>query len=411
MNIRYNYNLKFILKEPAAKETSLIYAKCSLGSTYFKISTGLTIKPTKWDKVHQKPKRGFVDEKYYNDVLDKVRQNFLQAINDLKNSNLEITKESVKEKYLDNLKVKKKVQKPDILKLLKLFMKEYRFNGRQLSPNTLKNYRKLYNKLDEFFIKINSKLTLEKLDKSNIEKFLDFLYSQNLTNNTVGAYIKDVKTFMKWAYENGHSENNYFTKIKKIQEDTEKFALSFDELKAIENLDLSQSQNLNFSRDMFLLNCYTGARYGDFIKLGKNSIFPNEGIIKFTSEKTKTPTVVPITPKIKSILDKYPDLNFNFFTSQHQSRNIKEICRLAGMTQEIKMTKGSGNKKIEIIKPKYMFVENHTARRTFITLSINLNIHSEMIQKAAGIKKSETFKKYIKLSEDMIKNAFEGKWQ
>jgi hypothetical protein len=61
--------------------------------------------------------------------------------------------------------------------------------------------------------------------------------------------------------------------------------------------------------------------------------------------------------------------------------------------------KFSGSTRITLSKPKYAFISTHTGRRTFITLSYEKGMQAEMIMKITGIKKWETLKKYLKVSE------------
>jgi integrase len=63
------------------------------------------------------------------------------------------------------------------------------------------------------------------------------------------------------------------------------------------------------------------------------------------------------------------------------------------------MEKFSGSKKIIIKKPKYNFVTSHTARRTFVTLSLEKGIRAEVVMNITGHKEYQTFKKYIKITD------------
>jgi len=49
---------------------------------------------------------------------------------------------------------------------------------------------------------------------------------------------------------------------------------------------------------------------------------------------------------------------------------IKELCELAKINSQIRTTKIQANKKIEEVQPKYKLIGTHTARRTFISLSL-----------------------------------------
>ena len=81
---------------------------------------------------------------------------------------------------------------------------------------------------------------------------------------------------------------------------------------------------------------------------------------------------------------------------QDINRYIKEIGRLAGITQEVEIetTKG-GKPKLERIE-KCELIHSHTARRTGATLMYLAGIDIYDIMKVTGHASPEILKKYIK---------------
>ena len=71
-------------------------------------------------------------------------------------------------------------------------------------------------------------------------------------------------------------------------------------------------------------------------------------------------------------------------SNQKFNKYIKEVCRVAGFTDEVTKTTYIGNKKIETIEPFYKRVGSHTARRTFITLGANANLSDHVIMAFCG---------------------------
>ncbi|MBR1502091.1 MAG: hypothetical protein IJ616_09040 [Bacteroidales bacterium] len=56
------------------------------------------------------------------------------------------------------------------------------------------------------------------------------------------------------------------------------------------------------------------------------------------------------------------------YTNQAMNRDIKELCRLAGIDEEIRVTTYKGNVRTDKIKPKWKLVGTHTGRRTYIDI-------------------------------------------
>ena len=63
--------------------------------------------------------------------------------------------------------------------------------------------------------------------------------------------------------------------------------------------------------------------------------------------------------KMRAMLDKYKDvpskdgLAFPYHTNQAMNRDIKVLCRIAGIDQEERITTYRGNERIDEIKKKY----------------------------------------------------------
>lgn len=104
------------------------------------------------------------------------------------------------------------------------------------------------------------------------------------------------------------------------------------------------------ARLLFVLGCLTGFRFSDY-----SNIKPEEvrgDMIYVNQTKTLSTVVVPLRSDTKKILvEKYKmqmpqvsNSNFNYY--------IKEVAKLAGLDEMIKITHKHGNKIIEEIRPK-----------------------------------------------------------
>ncbi len=94
--------------------------------------------------------------------------------------------------------------------------------------------------------------------------------------------------------------------------------------------------------------------------------------------KTVDSISIELNDVTKAILDKYKDAPFNDnkalpnYTNQAMNRDVKELCRLAGINEEIRITNYKGNVRTDEIHPKWELVGTHTGRRTFIVTTLSL---------------------------------------
>lgn len=65
---------------------------------------------------------------------------------------------------------------------------------------------------------------------------------------------------------------------------------------------------------------------------------------------------------------------------------------MVNINEWIEIEKFSGSKKNLIKKQKFDLITTHTARRTFVTLSLEKGIRAEIVMDITGHKKYQTFK-------------------
>ena len=70
----------------------------------------------------------------------------------------------------------------------------------------------------------------------------------------------------------------------------------------------------------------------------------------------------------------------------------------------------NGKEKLEIMIPKYELISSHTARRTYITISLKLGVPPEMIMKITGHKDRVSFQKYVRFDLEESKKALRDVW-
>ena len=84
--------------------------------------------------------------------------------------------------------------------------------------------------------------------------------------------------------------------------------------------------------------------------------------------------------------------------------DIKELCKLAGINEEIRVTTYKGNVRTDKIQPKWELVGTHTGRRTFIVNALSLGITPNIVMKWTGHSDYKAMKPYIGIVDSIKAN-------
>jgi integrase len=257
-------------------------------------------------------------------------------------------------------------------------------------------------------------ISFECINNRFYENFKKYLIEElNYLNNSVGGQIKNLKAFLNYCSRNDLTEVKLNVKdFKTIREDVDIIALSEIELFQLYNCDdLTQPQRI--ARDYLCFECFTGLRFSDIGRLKHENI--KDDFIVLRTQKTRDNLYIPINVFAKEILERYKGMYDDSplppsYTNQKTNQYIKEAAKKAEIDDLTMVEKFSGSKRITLTQPKYKLICTHTGRRTFITLSFEKGMQTEMIMKITGIKKWETLKKYLKVSEKSKLNKMNEFW-
>ena len=132
--------------------------------------------------------------------------------------------------------------------------------------------------------------------------------------------------------------------------------------------------------------------------------------IEVTTVKTADSISIELNKVTKDILEKYKDTPFKDnkalpnYTNQAMNRDIKELCKLAGINEEIRATIYKGNVRTDKIQPKWELVGTHTGRRTFIVNALSLGITPNIVMKWTGHSDYKAMKPYIGIVDSIKAN-------
>ena len=185
--------------------------------------------------------------------------------------------------------------------------------------------------------------------------------------------------------------------FKRLQFDTDTIYLNEQEIDKMYMLDLSKNKRLERIRDLFVVECLTGVRYGDLMKITKENILKES--IRIKVSKTGQFLHTLLLPTTKKILKKY---NFILpkISNSNYNKYIKEVGEIACINQTVTQESYRSGKAISFKRKKYQLITTHTARRSFATNMYKRGYSPVQIMSITGHKKESTFLTYIRITNE-----------
>ena len=272
LRIRFNLRSKANLDRDG---NALIIMICRYDKKRMVISTRENVKASHWDTKAGKaritrhhPEHGKLNERlatleklarsvYADNGREKLRPaKFRELIEDEKNWKKSRTPEE-------------KARKPKrLLEFIDSYVKE-RMEAPDANRPTWKRLLTTRNKLHTYASERNPDLDFEHIDWEFLSDFKNWMFSEprKYSINYASKLVEVVRQFMYEAVRRGITKNQVFAQkgwsIPK--EKVKKVVLSLEELSRIAALDLSDREGYERARDLFLVGCYTGLRYSDFV--------------------------------------------------------------------------------------------------------------------------------------------------
>lgn len=405
MNINFYLEKK---KNRSGKQTIWCYVREKNNSIY--INTKEKVQPEYWDIELKR-----ADAKK---TMDRVLRGNLKGLNNylnlFENKILEIIRAVKSKKFDANFEeISIEIKKAFADKTRNFFDDFDDFisaKSIRVSDNTLKKYKQTKKHLEDFEKYANFKLSYSKINALFIDKFYPYLIEEKkFIDNTVNKTISFLKAFMNWAVERKLTNVTDFRSFKIRYNKNEIIYLAEDELITLHNLTI-QNERLQRVRDIFCFQCFTGQRYSDIENISRLDI--RNGVWKFRATKTGDLLDVPLNHYALSILDKYQDWRtpLPIISNQKMNEYVKELCEFAGIKSLVRTVKIQANKKIEDIQPKFKLIGTHTARRTFISLSLKNGMKPEYIMKIVGHSDYRMMKRYLAIENIEVRNEMDKAW-
>lgn len=375
---KIKYRLVYNRKKQLNKQgTALVQVEASLNQRKIYFKTNIYLKPEHWDKrtsqviVH--PQANDLNAMLFEFVLH------LQGVE------LALWKRGVPA-TLSLLKDAMKKNRP-VNVTFPAFAKEYVTHSDR-RESTKENLYTTITVLQEF----RPGLDFKDITYTFLKDFEVYLREKGNGINTVAKHLRQLRTLVNEAINQGyiHADAYPFRKYKIKQEKGRHEFLTPDELKKLENLEVSD-RKLRHVLDAFLFCCYVGLRFSDFCQLTPANFIRVNGKrwLHFKSIKTGIELRLPLhllfEGKALAILDRY---NIAEFASLGSNSEVnKALSVIAGMAR---------------IKKHITY---HTARHTCATLLIHQGVPITTVQRLLGHTSVKTTEIYSEiLSSTIVKD-------
>ncbi|WP_159800374.1 site-specific integrase [Flavobacterium sp. MK4S-17] len=397
-------NVRFNLKNRNEKET-LVVLVFRYDGKKFVYSTGQKINPEYWNDEEQKARnnRNFKGAVEFNAYLEKLRYHTQDIYRKHLNDSKPLSLKDFKAELDIALEKEQRKEKPSLLQFIDEFIKRKEEAGKPYG--SIQVYKKTLKHLTDYTKKYGV-VNYEDIDIDFLGKFTNFLYSapRSFSVNYSLKLIQNLKLFMNEAAEYGYHINNAYNSRKFTikKEDVTHIYLSTDELEKIYNEDLTTNQKLDRVRDTFIVGCLTGLRFSDFSKIQPQHIkkVGNVEVLEIVTQKTRQKVTIPISSKVRAILNKYNGVMPRPISNQKMNKYLKDLGEKVKINDNVVSVRTVGGIRTEIVQKKYELISTHTARRSFATNSFKAGVPVISIKKITGHSTEASFLQYIKISSE-----------
>lgn len=430
--------LKFTLKDTKEKLT-LLYAVCYFQSKRIKVSTGQKVVTETWNVKMQRCEVGnkFPDRinrvsRKVNKFLDRVMKQWEEwglvnydnpnPYHYKKWNNGEDDAKLIKKKVyniifngtIDEVKEQKKEQ----ITPLQFFNKYVegmthmvdQRTGRYIGERTQIHHRTVLKRIKAFMAEKYIKDDFSVFDERFARLFTDWAYtSKNYRQNTIPATFSVLKVWLNAAKAEKLFDSDEYKKYPSKGADVDNIYLTKDEIERIYRLDIpalkakgeiDAKSQMEVTRDLFIIGCWTGLRRNDLNRLEKALFDMDKEEITIVTEKTGEKVTIPMHPFIKELYTKYEGKFPKLADKSNTSRHLQEIGRHAKIEDEVMIKENRGGKIFSHIYKKYQMIRMHTARRSFATNLYLDGAKTISIMKLTGHTTEMNFLKYIKVTRE-----------
>ena len=292
-----------------------------------------------------------------------------------------------------------------------------RVTQRRIVAGTVYNHKNALRRLMLFCEEERLGLVWELFNDRFEERFTAWMQDKKYSANTIASQYSIMKVWFAEAEDKSLITDKRFHKWVTKSHDVENIYLTEEEIERIYRLDFNSEelrsqidprQRIEETRDMFVVACWTGLRFGDWKDLSKIEIVGHTMTVH--TRKTNKTVVIPLHPFVKAIYEKYGRTFPTVVDKAHALHQIRQCAKWAGLDEHTTLSRVQGGKSVVKSGTKADFVMNHTARRSFATNMYLKGVPPISIMAITGHTTEANFMKYIKVDKhqhaEVVARAF-----
>ncbi len=387
--MRINYTVIFFLNKRFEKNGKRkIYGRIFYKRKKSEFATNLWLEPEKWNHDLQSAVKAPLIMK----KLTNMRTEIDEVVDRLKYEKKHIDHKSISDYYLG-----RHLFDIGVVAYIR-DVKKQKMKQVNLSKETPAKYEQLANKLENYIRDTYgvADVDIKKVDNgfiigldNNLCSIITKQFNRPLSKTTINKMHGFFRTVLNQAYDEEYTSIRPYKRFKLKKIDSIIRSLTVDELKRLENLNLSEYPKLDRARDIFVFTVYTGLRFGDNQRITTDNLKDVNGNLFYfldAQEKTQNPVENPIYPKAKLLIDKYKDSAERLIEGRLMpkmsnpvlNKCLKEVAKKAGVNQKL-----------------YHHMARHTCATTIL---MENDVPLEMVKEFLGHKNITSTMVYAKIT-------------
>lgn len=362
------------------------------------LDTGVSVLKSQWNEKKQVVKKHPLEEQLnasLNALSNEVKMIYYKN-------------EGVSAKRL--LQIYKNIKKYDGSSLLNFYQSivdDIKIKGAIRTAKTQQHYLDKLRKFASF-------LSFSDISPLWAKDYEKWLISRGNKPNTIASNFKCLNAILNKAVKMGLIEKNPLKGYEIKTVNSKKEILSIEDIGLLENYEIAPHfKGMELARDIFLFSFYmAGMRFSDVCKLKWENITDTEVIYTMSKSERRAGSTrhIPITPKVKQILDRYKadkifvfpildkcnpndveEIEYTMYIANNRlNRSIRILAQHAGITKRVSI---------------------HIAKHSFANYAVKNNVNLFHISKLLGHTKLATTEHYLrdffqKEQTDVMNNLF-----
>ena len=262
---------------------------------------------------------------------------------------------------------------------------EKRSKERNVSDHTKRRYKVF----TEFLKKYGKIKLFSEVNVTNIRNLDEYLHAKGLEQSTIYCYHKYLKLFIRDACVDELLDKNPYNHLTfKIDKGDKLYVdcLPMEKFQSIKNLHL-EVDYLKKTRDLFLMQCYTGLAYSDLMAFDFTKCEEVDGKYFYQGKRTKTNTdfSLQLLSGAVTILQKY-DFKLPRISNQKYNMYLKAIGGMVNVPN----------------------LHSHMGRATAATLFLSFGMPLNVVAKVLGHTNIRQTQRYARTLNRDVRSAFDN---